>query len=107
MDQRTIRLAAMSGLGYVLFTGTAAAQMGGHGTGTGGTWWGMTGWMSLWPLLLLAVLGLVVFALVRTAGSDSSTEESDEQALETLRRRYARGEIDDEEFEERRLRLRG
>ncbi|WP_435345782.1 plastocyanin/azurin family copper-binding protein [Haloarchaeobius sp. HRN-SO-5] len=53
----------------------------------------------------LGMLGLVGGLLYWTLGRDDSPPESDGSAMETLQRRYARGEIDDEEFQRRRERL--
>jgi putative membrane protein len=57
-------------------------------------------------ILTLLVLGLVVFALIKVfpdwqdrVGLNSSRR--DDSAEETLRQRFARGEIDQEEYEER------
>jgi putative membrane protein len=56
------------------------------------------GWMGLWWLLGIALLVLVVWAIARAAGGQNATrgEESPET---TLKRRYARGEIDRDEYE--------
>ena len=63
------------------------------------------GVMGLMGVFWIAVLGLIVWAVVAAArgagqpgGSDSSRSES---ALEILKRRYARGEINKAEFEEK------
>lgn len=58
------------------------------------------GWMWLWWLVGLAVLLLFVWAVARAAGSTGSRgpEESPEAVL---KRRYARGEMDDQEYERR------
>ena len=74
--------------------------------------WGMMGpgmmggfsWMWLMPVFWIFVLGLIIWAVVaavrRPGESDSSTRQAD-SALEILKRRYARGEIDKEEYEEK------
>lgn len=70
------------------------------------------GWAIYMWILLLAILGTGVALLIRSlrrAGGRSgepgvSTEAT---ALRILEERYARGEIDQEEFEERRRALRG
>lgn len=71
--------------------------------GMGGS--GMWGFGFLWPLLWLLVLvgigGLAGYLLTRGV----STESAD-RPTELLREQYARGEIDDDEFERRRTRLR-
>ncbi len=75
--------------------------------------WGMMGpgmmagfgWMWLMPVFWIVFLGLIIWAIIaldrsssESRGSDSSKAES---ALELLKRRYARGEIDKQEFEEK------
>jgi len=88
-------------------SGTAAA----HGSGSysggmmGGGGWGLFGgtmglWGLLWMGLLLAIPIYLVYALV-TRGSTGPENRS----LSVLRERYARGELSDEEFEQRRTRL--
>ena len=71
-----------------------------HG-GTDGWGW-MLGWHLLWwvPLIVLAVA--VVVVLTRQ-GRDRTTRPEPEQILAE---RYARGEIDTEEYERRRQALR-
>ncbi|AFK19605.1 SHOCT domain-containing protein [Haloferax mediterranei ATCC 33500] len=69
------------------------------GTGGGVPWW-MWGMGLLGQLLVLAVLiggGVLLFRAVSNDGHDD--------ALSELRSAYARGDIDDEEFERRRARL--
>ncbi len=63
------------------------------------------GWMWLMPVLGIAVIAVVVWAVATSVrrsngpgGYDSSRTDS---ALEVLKKRYARGEIDKEEFEEK------
>ncbi|WP_079978735.1 SHOCT domain-containing protein [Halolamina sediminis] len=69
---------------------------------------GMSGfgwWPLLWPLVLLTVvltLGYGIYARERTPATGRSQTDT---ALTTLRARYARGEISEDEFEERRRRL--
>ena len=89
-------------------TGSVAAQQ--RTTGYGGMmndgWgWGMFGgWGFLWLLLLV---GLIVLVVSAASGSDQSRGgEQPDRALAELRERYARGEINEEEFEERRRTLR-
>lgn len=84
------------------FMGGYGGMMGGWGgmmDGTGG--YGIWGWgmMLLW-FLVLAGVGYVVYrAISRT------TPATTDPALKELRVQYARGELTDEEFEERRTRL--
>jgi len=81
-------------------------------SGWQGSGWGMMGpgmmggfgTMFFMPILWIVVIGLIVWAVVaavrRPGESDSSTRQAD-SALEVLKRRYARGEIDKEEYEEK------
>ncbi len=59
-----------------------------------GNWWHMGWWGPLLSLLWFALLGLLVYWIVRTLAP-----ERRDRALEVLRERYARGEIDKETFE--------
>ena len=69
------------------------------GQGGYATWMGWLGPVFMLVFLALAVAGIV--ALVRySAGRDRSGGA--ESALELLKKRYARGEISKEEFEEKR-----
>ena len=73
--------------------------------------WPMMFWMFFWNLFWLALLGLAVWALVRWLVSSTSHGKhqdiplAEPAALEILRRRYARGEIDAATFEQMRERL--
>jgi putative membrane protein len=69
-------------------------------------WWGgygPPGWMFFGPVMMLLFIGAcaaVVYLVMRSAGP------RDGRAMEILEERYARGEIDQAEFEERRRLLR-
>ncbi|MGH8926015.1 MAG: SHOCT domain-containing protein [Acidimicrobiia bacterium] len=66
-------------------------------------WWG-AGWL-LWLLfIVLLVVGLVI--LVRALAERTGTTEGRSSALGILEERFARGDIDAEEFEARRQALR-
>ncbi|MBI2329121.1 MAG: SHOCT domain-containing protein [Chloroflexi bacterium] len=69
-------------------------MMGGYGT------------MFFMPVLWIVVIGLIVWAVVAAVrpgafgGADSASSRPD-SALEVLKKRYARGEIDKKEYEEK------
>jgi len=65
----------------------------GHGFGFGG------GFMWLFWILLIVV---IVWAFKATAFSDRKDRGVDKPPLEILQGRFARGEIDEEEFERKR-----
>ncbi|WP_280536304.1 SHOCT domain-containing protein [Halopenitus sp. POP-27] len=75
---------------------------GGHMAGWSGWGWGMMLFGLLWMALLVALPISVVYWLTTRSQSDGPTEDS---ALAVLQARYARGDIDDEEFDRRRARL--
>jgi putative membrane protein len=56
-------------------------------------------WMAVWWLAGLAVLILIVWMVTRAAGRVSG--QADESPEQILKRRYARGEIDREEYQRR------
>jgi len=78
----------------------------GYGYGMMGPWMmGGFSWMWLMPVFWLLFLGLIIWAIVAlvrglSQPSDSGSSHPD-SALEVLKRRYAQGEIDREEYEEK------
>lgn len=75
--------------------------------------WADALWMGFWTVLWVVLLGLVLWGvmrlLARRPGASSAHVwriQSDEpSALEILNRRYARGELDTEDYEEMRAHL--
>ena len=74
---------------------------------------GMGGWMGGWMflaslvfLVLLILSGVLVWALIKREGKPTRQSPPLPEALDILEQRYARGEIDLQEFEERRQALR-
>jgi putative membrane protein len=79
-----------------------------NGCGWMSGWGWISGWMWVWPLILLGSLVLLVVGLVRLVqgrfpGSGAGDLGS---ARRILDERYARGEIDDEDYQRRRAQLR-
>lgn len=74
-----------------------------------GMMWGMGLLMMLLWILFLALIVVGVVVLVRALGSRPGGGDAggSSSALNILEERYARGEIDRDEFEERRRALRG
>jgi putative membrane protein len=65
--------------------------------------WAM-GWMWVWPVLIVAGLLVIGYVAVRLAQGmpPSSRRSGPSPARRILDERYARGEIDDEEYRRRR-----
>ena len=74
--------------------------------GTGGFGGGLH-WSPWWVLLALVVLIGTVYLVGQFRQAQDSTGSTDtrDEAMAVLRRRYASGDIDEAEFEERRTRL--
>jgi len=68
-----------------------------HGLGMGGGF--------MWIFWLLIIFFVVL--LVKPSSTNSSSNEQRETPLEILGKRYARGEIDEEEFQRRKKQLGG
>jgi putative membrane protein len=69
------------------------------GWGYGMGWFGMIFMAIFWIALIIGVIFLIRWVWLSTAKGRTSVEES---PLEILKRRYARGEINKEEFEQKR-----
>lgn len=65
----------------------------------GGMWWV---WGLLWFALIGGGLGLIVWAIVRGTSRQVVVSEGNDHALATLRERFANGEINEEEYQQRR-----
>ncbi len=82
-----------------MLAGYSALQMfPGHGDGMGGWWgFGMILGVLFW-VALIVLIGVVIWRLLEARGGRG---EGGESALDILEERYARGEIDREEFEQK------
>jgi putative membrane protein len=64
----------------------------------------MYGWMWIWPLLVLAGLLLLIYGMVRLAQGSPSLPGSGQRgssARQILDERFARGEIDEDDYRRR------
>ncbi|MFO7728088.1 MAG: SHOCT domain-containing protein [Desulfonatronovibrio sp.] len=105
---RIIATSAGLFLGQISSTGQAHAQWGPRSEYMHSFWGGM-GWIGmLFPLLILIILVLILLLIVRrvlhSSRSRSQINVSDSRsgkAMEILKERYAGGEIDRKEFEQK------
>ncbi len=74
------------------------------GWGSGMGWFGMIFMVAFWIAVIVGIVFLIRWLVVST-GTGSLRASSEESALEIVKRRYARGEIEREEFEEKRKNL--
>ena len=67
----------------------------------GGDMMGGFGGTGLTSLLWIVLLGVIVWAVVSFVGSNTGASGRADSALEVVKKRYARGEINKEEYEEK------
>ena len=70
--------------------------------------WGFGGWwmIIIWIAVIVGIVFLVKW-LVEQGRTGGGTSEREESALDILKKRYAKGEIDREEFEQKKRDLTG
>lgn len=78
-------------------------MMGWNGIGWG---FGLIFMLLFWALVVAAIVALIRWTMVMGGGGGRSAAAGTDRALEILRERYARGDIDKEEFEAKRRDLR-
>ena len=93
-------LAYGQGYGY----GYGPGMMGGYGWGGGGGF-GIIGMLLWWVLIILGIVLIGKWLL--SGGGPAGGRSAGDRALEILKERYARGEIDKNEFEQRKRDLSG
>jgi putative membrane protein len=82
--------------------GMGPGMMGGYGMG----WFGGILMIVFWILILVGLVFLIKW-LIQSTGRDKTTGSGSNRALEILKERYAKGEIDKEEFESKKKDLSG
>jgi putative membrane protein len=111
MMKRSILIAAVAGMAFSLASAWVWAQApsetgrylyGPHMWWWGGGVYGMIVGPLLMILVLAAVIGAVVLLVRWVSGPPSYHASADRTSLDILKERFARGEIDKNEFEERR-----
>jgi putative membrane protein len=92
----------------LFFRGTAAAQSGRYGywhmgPGMMGDWgmgWlGMIFMIAFWTLIIAGLVLLIRWLIQNTGGKGRQPSTAGSRAMEILKERYARGEIDRDQFE--------
>ena len=73
----------------------------------GGMWYGGWGGMFLGPLMMVLVIGAVIFLVALAVrwvggGNKGQSQQAGRSPLDILKERFARGEIDESEFDQRR-----
>lgn len=99
-----ITLLAVTGLAVLGVQPVAAYGGGMMGGGAYGAMPGF-GFGFLWPLLFFGGILYLLYAMAGNGSSNQGRLGGSTTAMETLRERYARGELTEEEFEQRRRRL--
>ena len=108
------RKSALKGLMAVLFSllfvnQVSAQQWGGYGGwhtgpgmmgGWGMGWFGSIFMLIFWGLVIVGLI-LVIRWLLQASHKDTGPAQSGSRALDILKERYARGEIDRQEFEQK------
>ncbi len=111
---KNVKMALIIG-GIILAALIIVPSVVGAVSGWQGGGWGMMGpgmmggfgWMWLMPIFWILFLGLIIWAVVALVRGVSQPSISDsafsrpDSALEVLKKRYARGEINKEEYEEK------
>lgn len=73
----------------------------------GGSWWGMGVYMGLFWLLVLGAIVALVLGMSHWRNSTPGEPPHGKTARTILEERYARGEIDREEFQQKKRDLQG
>jgi len=63
------------------------------------------GGVFMWIFWILLIIVIIVIAKAITGGSSTPGRSADESPMDILKKRYARGEIDEQEYERRRREL--
>lgn len=66
---------------------------------------GNDAWSYIVMFVMMALVVVGIFVFIRYFGQNSSSTQNTETALDILKKRYAKGEIDKKEFAEKRKEL--
>ena len=86
-------------INYIRSLGSNSMMAGGGTMMGSGMWWTMAPWWFLGWALLIGVIVAIVLVIVWVIQRAGRSPQSVETPLDILKRRYARGEISDEQFE--------
>lgn len=70
--------------------------------GLGGHGWGMGHGMGWWWIIGIIIIVAIVWIVMKAMKNNTATNVPGKSARDILKERYAKGEIDKDEFEERR-----
>ena len=91
-----IILAGLSGVSVYAYDGYCGPDNWGYGPMPMHYWYGGGMFMGL---LFLAVIGLLIYFIIRAMRMKDQIPTHEESALDILKKRYARGEVTKDEFE--------
>ncbi len=107
--EKILQFMLILGLAFISSSGKALAQWRGYGQGMGQGmmgwgygmgWFGMIFMALFWVAVIVGIIFLIRW-LFLSAGAKGHGVTSEDSPLEILKRRYARGEINKEEFEQK------
>jgi putative membrane protein len=104
--KKALRMTILGLAAWVVGFRSVLGQVRGYGRGPGMMGWGYGGGWGWWIFMVIFWLAVLIgiIALIRwlwVAGGRTSRQATQDSALDILKKRYARGEINKEEFEQK------